>query len=461
MFIFNSSRDKNIFLAIILFGFIASPVGAAWQTQWSLGADVEYSDNINRADSDGDDDDATFLIPRGSINAIHEGPNFDAQIGLLNQYRSRLSGDQGSNNNFDIDGLLNWKIAPGLFEWSVEDRFNSEFPIDIRAQPNESNSQDINTFSTGPSFTPRIFNRTNLIFEARYSRTDAEESDIDNDRLQAVVGIERQLTPNSSLSLNYLYEDTDFDENNIDLLVGNIDFDRETYFLEYALARQSLNIVAQVGYTDITRDEGPNQNSGGDNSSINLDYILNSTSSLNVTAYKEFTDTTNDLISGSEIGLGQGFGGIGGGGNSGVVSNTPIGDILFDVTGDTVESEGFFVGFNKRFSALETSFQYFQREDVHDLIEINDRDTNGGVVEFNLPVGGSTAFGLIGEYRTTDFDLGDREDDDLLILLRGDRFVRQNLSLNSTLEYRDRDSTIPGQDFDEFRVRLGITYTSF
>ena len=83
------------------------------------------------------------------------------------------------------------------------------------------------------------------------------------------------------------------------------------------------------------------------------------------------------------------------------------------------------------------------------------------MVEFNLPVGGSTIFGLIGEYRTTDFDLGDREDDDLLVELSGERFIRKNLSVESSIEYRDRDSTIVGEDFDEFQVRLGITYSSF
>jgi hypothetical protein len=392
---------------------------------------------------------------------VHEGPNFDAEIGAANEYRSRLSGDQGSNNNFDLDAMLNWKIAPGLFEWSFEDHFNSEFPIDIRSQPNESNNQDINSFSTGPTFTPRIFNRTNLILEARYFRTDAEDTEIDNDRIQARAGIERQLTSNSSLSLNYLYEDTDFDENNIDLLVGNIDFDRETYYIEYALARQSLNVTAQLGYTDIKRDEGPDQSSSGGNNLLSVDYTLNSTSSFNLTAYDEFSDTTNDAGTSGGSDLGGGFGGIGGGGGTGIVTNTPIGSVLFDVSGDTVESEGFYISYNKRISALETSFQYFQRDDDHDLVNINDRESNGGVVEFSLPVGSSTFFGLIGEYRTTDFDIGDREDDDLLVELTGERFVRKNLSLNSSVEYRDRDSTIPGQDFDEFQVRLGITYTNF
>lgn len=438
---------------------VASSAHGAWRIEWGVGVDVEYSDNIRR--SDGNEDDAVFLQPRGTITAVHEGPNFDVEVGAANEYRSRLSGDQGSSNNFDLDGVANWKIVPGLFEWSFEDHFNSEFPIDIRSTPNESNNQDINSFSTGPSFTPRIFNRTNLILEARYFRTDAEESDIDNNRIQAKAGIERQLSPNSSLSLNYLYEDTDFDESDIDLLVANIDFDRDNYFLEYNLARESLTVAAQLGYTDIERDEGPNQSSSGGNSFINLDYVLNSTSSINLTAYDEFTDTTSDASRNGGSELGGGFGGVGGGGSSGIISNTPIGDIVFDVSGDTVESEGFFVSFDKRFSALETSFQYFQRDDDHDLVNINDRDSNGGIVSFNLPIGGATAIGLIGEYRTTDFDLGDREDDDLLVELTGERFVRKNLSLNSSIEYRDRDSTIEGEDFDEFQVRLGITYTNF
>lgn len=450
---------KYFLITTVLMLMVASSVHGAWRTQWEVGANVEFSDNIRR--SDGNEDDAVFLEPRGAITAVHEGPNFDVELGAANEYRSRLSGDQGSSNNFDLDGMANWKIIPGLFEWSIEDHFNSEFPIDIRSQPNESNKQDLNSFSTGPSFTPRIFNRTNLIFEARYFRTDAEETDIDNDRIQAKAGIERQLTPNSSLSLNYLYEDTDFDESTLDPLLGNVDFERDDYFAEYKLARKSLNLTAQLGYTDIERDEGPNQDSSGGNNLLSVDYQLNSTSSFNLTAYDEFTDTTNNASSSSNSDLGGGFGGIGGGGATGIIPDTPIGDIIFDVTGDTVDSEGFFVSFDKRFSALETSFQYFQRDDDHDLVNINDRDSNGGIVTFNLPIGATTAIGLIAEYRTTDFDLGDREDDDLLVELTGERFVRQNLSLDSSIEYRDRNSTILGEDFDEFQVRLGITYRNF
>jgi|GEM_PF-5766467 len=443
-----------VFLCLVL-----SSTNAAWRINWELGVDVEYSDNVRRVDVD--EDDAVFLQPRGLISAVHEGPNFDAQIGAANEYRSRLSGDQGSNNNFDLDGMLNWKIVPGLLEWSFEDHFNSEFPIDIRSQPNESNKQDLNSFSTGPTFTPRIFNRTNLIFQVRYFRTDSEDTEIDNNRIQGRVGIERQLTSNSSVSLNYLYEDTDFDESTIDPLVGNIDFDRDNYFIEYKLARESLNITAQLGYTEIERDEGPNQDSEGGNNLLSLDYILNSTSSVFLTAYDEITDTTSNSASSSDSDLGGGFGGIGGGGLSGVVTDTPLGDIVFDVSGDTVESEGFAVGYNKKFSGVDFGIQYFQREDDHDLININDRDTNGGVIEFSIPANSTTLFALLGEYRTTDFDLGDREDDDLLVELSAEYFARKNLSFRSTLEYRDRDSTIAGEDFDEFSARIGVAYTNF
>ena len=95
------------------------------------------------------------------------------------------------------------------------------------------------------------------------------------------------------------------------------------------------------------------------------------------------------------------------------------------------------------------------------MVDINDRDTNGGVIEFTLPLSGSTRLGLLGEYRTTDFDFGDREDDDLLVELSAEHFARKNLSFGSSLEYRDRDSTIAGQDFDEFQFRFGVTYTNF
>ena len=134
------------FIALMLILLAFSGVSnAQWRINWGVGAYLEHSDNIRR--SDDDNDDAITLSPRASIFAVHEGPRLDAEIGAANEYRSNLSGDQGSNNNFDIDANVTWKIVPGLLEWSFEDHFNSEFPIDIRSEPNESNKQDINSVS--------------------------------------------------------------------------------------------------------------------------------------------------------------------------------------------------------------------------------------------------------------------------------------------------------------------------
>ena len=452
---------KSLFLlksiAFVVVVFVAIPsVHANWLVNWELSTFLEYSDNGRR--SDGNEDSTIVLEPGGSITAVHTGPNFDAEIGASNQYRSHLDDEVGSNNNFDLDGLLNWKISPDLFEWVFEDHFSSELPIDIRSSPNESNTQDVNVFSTGPTFTPRIFALTNMIFEGLFIRTDAGESDSDSDRLQGRVGIQRLLNPSSSVSLNYEYEDTDYDENTIDPLVGNIDFDRENYYIEYLLEKPSLNISAQLGYTEIERDEGPNRKSDGNDSRISVNYILNSTSSLNITAYDEFSDTTSN--SGRDRGLG-GFNSIGVGGSTGINTGPSFGDLQTNVTGDTVDSEGFFIGFNKQFSRLETSIEYFQRDDDHDLVDLNDRDSNGGVVEFTLPVTSTLIFGLLGEFRTTDFDIGDREDDDTLVELTGSYFLRRNLRFESSAEYRDRDSNEVGNDFDEFLVRIGLIYTNF
>lgn len=443
-----------ISLMPVLFGLNTAQ---AWVFYWEAGSFLEYSDNIARTSSN--EDEGVVLEPRGAIIATHEGSRLSAEIAAYNEYRSHSDGVIGSSNNFDLDGVLDWRILPGLLEWTLEDHFNSEFPIDVRDSPNERNTQDVNVLATGPTFTPRIFNLTNMIFEGRYIRTDAEESDIDSDRLQGRAGIERQLNPSSSISLIYQYEDTDFDENTIDPLVGNIDFDRDDYYIEYLLEKPSLNITAQLGYTEIERDEGPNRSSDGNNSELTVEYILNSTSSLELNAYDQFTDTTENSLNGNG-GLG-GFGSSGGGGSTGVPVGTTIGDLQTDVTGDTVDSEGFLIGFNKRFSRLETMLQYFQRDDDHDLVNINDRDSNGGVIEFTLPVTGTTYLGLLGEYRTTDYDIGGREDDDTLVELTGEYLARRNLSFESSVEYRDRDSTIAGEDFDEFLVRVGFTYSNF
>ncbi|QMU61464.1 MAG: hypothetical protein GKR92_07055 [Gammaproteobacteria bacterium] len=451
---------KFLLVFLVLYFLIGSLAQAAWKFNWEAGVFLEHSDNIGRADTD--EDDGTVLEPRVAILAIHEGPRLDAEIGVANEYRDHSSGVIGSNNNFNLDGVVDWKIMPNLLVWTFEDHFGSEFPVDIRDSPDEENRQDVNTFLTGPTFTPRIFSRTNLLLEGRYINTEAEETDIDNDRLQGKIGIQRDLTPNSSISINYLYEDTDFDEDTLDPTIGNIDFDRDNYFLEYNLARRSLDIRAVVGYSEIERDEGANRKSeGGGNNLLSISYVINSTSSLSLTAYDQFTDTTSDSSTNGEAGLGGGFGGIGSGGSTGVAGGIDVGDIAMDVTGDTVDTEGFVIDYSKRFSRIESSFSYFQSDDDHDLVNINDRETNGGTISFELPLNGTTTIGLASEYRETEFDVDSREDEDFLIMLSGEYHARRNLVFESTLEYQEKDSDAVGEDFDELVARIGFVYTNF
>ena len=452
-------------ISLILF---SSPgmAKANWLVNWEVALFAEYTDNLGRSDT-GEDSDVT-LEPSASINATRQGAHLDAEIGARNEYRGRSNGVIGSSNNFDLDAVINWKIAPGLFEWRFEDHFNSEFPIDIRDNPNEQNTQDINSFSTGPTFTPQILNNTSLILDGRFIRTDAEESDIDNDRLQGLVGIERQLTPSSSISLNYSYEDTDFDDDEVNLnpllQQGNIDFDRENYFLAYNLLRPSLDISAQLGYSEVNRDDGPNRNSDGANNSLTVAYTINSTSSVSLSGYDTITDTTTEAA-GSGLGgipglAGGGFGGFGGSGVTGFEGSS-IGDVDTDFTGDTVESTGFSFNYTKSFAQLGTSFSLYQNDADHDIVDRNDRETQGLNISLTMPVGSTSELGLSSAYRETDFDLDGREDEDFLLGLRGTYFARQNLRFESTAEYQDRQSNLSNADFDSIELRVGVTYTNF
>jgi len=49
---FNSASYKFFLLVIIISGLVASPANSAWRANWQIGADVEYSDNVDRADDD-------------------------------------------------------------------------------------------------------------------------------------------------------------------------------------------------------------------------------------------------------------------------------------------------------------------------------------------------------------------------------------------------------------------------
>ena len=460
----SSIQTSEFVSAILVFFFLAMLVlipsaNANWLVNWQAGAFVEYTDNVLRSDTDEESD--YVLEPRASITATHLGPRFDASIGADTEYRGYSEGTIGDRNDANLDAQLEWKISPNLFVWTFEDHFSSEFPIDIRDAPNQRNQQNVNTFVTGPTFTPRIFKHTFLNLQGRYANTQTERSNIDNDRLQGTVGIVRELTPNSTISLNYLHEDVKFHEKTTRPSTdGNVDFARNDYYLGYGITRPSLGIEATLGYTKINRDTGPNKSSEGNNSSISIDYTINSTSSLGFNAYDSFTDTSSNSVGGSEFGLGGGFGGVGGIPGIGGGDNE-FGDIDLITTGDTSDVQGFSLSYNKRFTKLGTEFQIFNREEDYDLVDFNDREVNGATVTFTLPYSSLLLFGLSGEYRESDFDIGDRDDNDKYIELSSTYFYTRNWRFESSVDYRERDSDQQGSDFDAYEFRVGIVYSNF
>ncbi len=454
---------KCVVLVLAVFLFTPMIAQANWRVDWEAGLFVEYTDNVRRTDSNEDSD--VVIEPRGSINATHLGPKFDAEISAESEYRGYSDGTIGNRNDFDLDAILDWKISPELFTWTFEDHFSTEFPIDIRDAPNQQNQQNVNTFVTGPTFTPEIFSNTRLNFEGRYLNTQSESSNIDNDRLQGTVGIIRDINTSSSISLNYSTESVNFDDDNEDPLTeGNVDFDRHNYYVQYDHTRSSLGVSAQVGFTKINRDSGPNKTSDGANNSIDINYTINSTSSLGLNAYDGFSDTSTDSLDGGSFGLGSGFNSVGGtvgGGFQSIGGDDRFGDVDLSVTGDTVDNRGFSLRYNKQFSKLGSSFEIFTREEEYDLVEINDRDIDGAIVEFSLPYSDRVVFGLSGEFRETDFTLDNRNDEDLLIQFEATNYITRNWRLESSIDYRDRDSDVEGSDFDAFEIRAGIVYQNF
>ena len=96
---------------------------------------------------------------------------------------------------------IRYKLVPDRFEWVFTDSFG-QLTLDPFEAPTPENRENINYFTTGPDLTLRLGSFGDLTTFGRYSSTDYEESDFDDQRLLGGIALGREVSASSNFSLN-------------------------------------------------------------------------------------------------------------------------------------------------------------------------------------------------------------------------------------------------------------------
>ena len=145
-------------------------------------------------------------------------------------------------------------IAPDRFLWTFDDRFG-QIRSNVFAAATPANRENVNVMSTGPDLLFRLGTHNSARLTGRYSRTDFEDTDFDQDSVSGSVSLSHELSGGSSVSLvgetaSYEYDATS----------RNSDYDRHSAYLSYDVTGSRTTLGVDLGYTVV--DFGSEDNNG-------------------------------------------------------------------------------------------------------------------------------------------------------------------------------------------------------
>ncbi len=421
---------SRFFLALALMGGAGPRVHAA-DTLFSLGYSLQHSDNIQLAHANKQGEwistaTVSYALQESSVSLEGAVRGHAA----YNDYRHKTFSDESV---FGLNANLKWKISPERFWWTLEDVF-TQTAIRPLEPDIPTNRQNTNVISTGPDYILRLSPVQSMQFGVRHTESSFEESDLDSTRNTGNVGWIYQVTPRTTLSLNYSAEAVDYKNE-----ILNPNFDRQDAFLQVS-HRLSRNLVLlEGGSTSIRRDGEADID--GSRQSFSWTRELTPTSTFTLSASSILSDVTRETLAAAATA------------EPGVRVNIVVGDVFRSKKAD--------IAFTHRRTYGSDAVSLFMSEQDY-RISPSDQESRGGNLnvgyEFTEAVTGSVFAsrakvvntGVTPEQKYKDTSFG----------LRLSERLTKTLNLGLELSRKQRDNADQLQTYTENRVSLSISYSS-
>ncbi len=420
-----------------VFGFFVATVisGALWGSaeaataNYSVDAGVGRSDNIRRTSTNAESE--TIGTASVEFAAYENTRRLQAQmIGDLayfdyfhHTYNSEVIGNFAGNANF--------QLVPERIQWNVQDNFG-QIRTDPFAAVTPDNRENINYFTTGPTFIARLGSQNSLRLSAEYSKISYETTPNDNDRISGAVGLVHNLSALSAVSANVQVQKINYDS------ALAIDYKRQDAFLRYAINGGRTTATADLGYTKLQRDSAPD--SSGLLARLDFTRRVSASSTLSLRLGREFTDP------GSSFQFQQ------------TVQTVNLDTGLATATSASFTDKYAVLGwdFLRQRTGLGISLSHY--DENYDLITtFNQKRTLGNAyVSRALAPNLLLLVGL--SYLKNDFTMvpGDYREKGASAALTWQ--LGRRLSLTGRYEHYDRSSELAGGDYRENRLWLTISY---
>jgi len=435
---FRGLRRRCFRAAILASACVWTAPANAGQFNVGLGTSLAYESNIGRIET-GEQPDWIQSIYGGVFYTENtEGLKARgiAQLERRHFYRGTFSDDSTGY----LDGAAVWTILPKRLNWGLDDVYR-EVLVNVTAPDTPSNRTQSNSLNTGPDVTFAVSSANTLMLGGRYGRFDIKDSLTDNHRYLGYVRGIHNLSPLSSVSLNYEIVKMFFDpqaQQFPQVLQQNL-------FVRYQMENAGNAATIDVGATHVDRyTEKP---SDGHIVRVTLARSFSVQSRVRFGYSDQISDTYSDQIRGLSTST----------------APTDTGVVIaqgtnFD-TGDLYRSKRGELGYTNSSGGLNFSAVAFARS--VDFFTIDDDYTEkGGRLALNW-TSGYTRANAFADYSNRVFpSLGDRVD---ILHNYGagvDFRLNRNLTLSMSGNIAQQKSTAPGNSFVDQRVMVAVSYST-
>lgn len=422
---------------LILLVVIASQQCAvAAESAFGVGYRGEYSSNITRVPSGGEEEWANVLM-LGMLFADFTSL-WRARVSALAEHRDYRHDIVPDEDLYDIEAAAVWSLSPQRVTWSLEDRY-TQLVRDTRDPVTPRNRVGANAASTGPDLYARLAPRQLLRFGARYTNVYFGETLDDYQRWSGYARWLYEPVPLTTWSLNLEYGKTDFDDETL-----NVNYRRFDAFLRWETRAGRSGYSLDLGTTQIERERGEDS----DGSLVRLSgwRQLTSESAVGATIAREFLDTASALLASvtpAEAVVPERFGG-------GLTTEVASGDVYY-----LRRVEAFY---RRAGTLIGLELRGFRRDYDYETLTIEDRRESGAEFDLVFFRSGILAPGLFVRRIKTEYDVTGRKDEDTTAGARLGYRATRRLTAALEASRAERASTDPGAEYRERRYSLTLFY---
>ena len=278
-------RSGGLSLGLAVISILALKSAAAAEAlTYGVDVGVAESDNVTLVPTDKVSQTIALADVDFDINKQSRLLDVDAKGNFT--YLDYLQGAYNSQVIGRFDGAAHVALIPERLTWVLTDDFG-QAALDAFTPVTPTNLENVNYVSTGPDLALRLGGTSFINASARFARAQYETSPFNSDRLIGNLAWGRQLSAQSSVSLNGETERVLFDNT-----VVNSDFEHTSGFGRYEVQGARTGLAVDLGATTI--DQSGSSTTGG-LARVQLTRKLSTAAQLTLSVGHDLTDASTSF----------------------------------------------------------------------------------------------------------------------------------------------------------------------